>query len=112
MSERKPLIVLHGAIRTPPLSDGARIEAGMLLRRLQRGESLGLPVSRPMNAIGSHCGELRVVDEQVTWRLIYRVDADAVLVAEVFSKKTARTPAAVIARCRQRLRAYDDVKGG
>jgi phage-related protein len=106
---RKPLVILHGVIETPPLSALARVEAGVLLRRLQYGESLGMPVSRPMASIGPRCGELRVVDERTTWRLIYRADPDAVLVAEVFAKKTAQTPPAVIRQCRARLRAYDRV---
>jgi len=59
----------------------------MLLRRLQRGEHLSLPASRPMPIIGRRCHELRVVDADQTWRIIYRVDADAVVIAEVFSKK-------------------------
>ncbi|HET7699063.1 MAG TPA: hypothetical protein VFK57_25315 [Vicinamibacterales bacterium] len=36
----KPLVWLHGEVRTPPFSTEARIEAGTLLRRLQRGERL------------------------------------------------------------------------
>jgi hypothetical protein len=32
----KPLVWLHGEVKTPPLSTAARIEAGVLLRRLQR----------------------------------------------------------------------------
>jgi hypothetical protein len=39
----KPLAWLHGEIKTPPFSREARIEVGGLLRRLQQGESLGLP---------------------------------------------------------------------
>jgi len=53
---------LHGEVRTPPLTAVARVEAGVLLRRLQRGESLGLPQSRPMPAVGRGCHELRIVD--------------------------------------------------
>ena len=34
----KTLVVLSGEIKTPPLSKQARIDAGVLLRRLQRGE--------------------------------------------------------------------------
>ena len=34
----KPLAWLHGEIKTPPFSADARLEAGVLLRRLQRGE--------------------------------------------------------------------------
>lgn len=79
---------LHGEVRTPPLSAAARLEAGLLLRRLQRGESLGLPQSRPMPVIGRRCHELRLVDADATWRIVYRIDGDAVIVAEVFAKKT------------------------
>ena len=108
----KPLVWLHGEVKTPPFSAKARIEAGMLLRRLQRGERLSLPASRPMPVIGRRCHELRIVDADHTWRIIYRVDADAVVIAEVFSKKTATTPTTVIDVSRTRLRHYDDaVKG-
>ena len=55
----KPLVWLKGEVKTPPLSDAVRIEAGFLLRRLQRGESLGLPASKPMPKIGTSCHELR-----------------------------------------------------
>jgi len=58
----KTLLWLHGTVRTPPLSTEARIEAGYLLRRLQRGESLGLPHSRPLPIIGPRCHELRIVE--------------------------------------------------
>ncbi len=79
----------------------------MLLRRLQRGESLGLPHSRPMPALGRRCHELRIVDERATWRIVYRVDDDAIVIAEVFSKKTQATPRFVLDACRRRLRAYN-----
>jgi len=102
---------LHGEVRTPPLSAAARNEAGVLLRRLQRGESLRLPQSRPMPSIGRRCHELRITDEDATWRIVYRIDADAIVIAEVFAKKTQATPKAVIAACRRRLRSYDSVAG-
>ena len=47
-SEDKPLVWLHGEVKTPPFSPETRIEAGVLLRQLQQGKSLGLPQSRPM----------------------------------------------------------------
>lgn len=104
----KALAWLHGEVRTPPFSKAARIEAGYLLRELQRGKVLSMPHSRPMPAIGARCHELRVVDEGVPWRIVYRVDPDAIVIAEVFAKKTAKTPAAVLDACRRRLREYDD----
>jgi phage-related protein len=84
------------------------MEAGYLLRELQRGKSLGMPHSKPMPAIGGRCHELRVVDERETWRIVYRVDADAVVIAEVFAKKSPQTPQAVLEACRKRLKEYDD----
>ena len=61
-----------------------------------------------MPTIGQRCHELRVNDERQTWRLIYRIDPDAVVIADVFSKKTTATPKQILAVCRQRLREYDD----
>ena len=108
----KPLVWLHGEIKTPPFSAEARLEAGVLLRRLQPGERLSLPASRPMPVIGRRCHELRIVDADQTWRIVYRTDADAVIIAEVFSKKTATTPAGVINVCQTRLRQYDEAVRG
>jgi hypothetical protein len=56
------LVWLRGEIKTPPFSQEARIDAGMLLRRLQQGELLSMPQSRPMPDIGQRCHELRIRD--------------------------------------------------
>ncbi len=103
----KPLVWLKGEIKTPPFSAAARIEAGVLLRRLQHGQSLAMPQSRPMPGIGARCHELRIPDDRLTWRILYRIDPDAVIIGEVFAKKTAQTPVDVITRCKRRFRAYD-----
>ena len=103
MSPRdKPLAWLSGEIKTPPFGSDARIEAGFLLRGLQRGESLGLPESRPMPSIGPGCHELRIVDGTVSWRM-YHIAADAVVILDVFKKQTETTPLAIINACKQRL---------
>ena len=104
----KPLVWLFGEVKTPPFSAAARLEAGFLLRRLQKGETLGMPHSRTMPSIGTRCHELRINDENETWRIVYRIDSDAVIIAEVFSKKTAQTPKRVIDACKRRLTEYDD----
>jgi phage-related protein len=120
-AEEKPLILLHGEIKTPPFTAKGRREAGWLLGQLQQGLSPAFPQARPMPSIGPRCGELRVRDEEHNWRIIYRVDRDAVLLVEVFPKKTGATPKHVIAQCKERLRQYDQavrdaakqaVKGG
>ena len=103
----KPLVWLHGEVKSPPLSAAARVETGILLRRLQRGEKLSMPQSRPMPIVGSRCHELRVPDDTGTWRILYRVDSDAIVIAEVFSKKIRATPHQVIEACQRRLRSYD-----
>jgi phage-related protein len=108
MSEdHKPVVWLRSEVRTPPLSEDARLEAGFLLRMLQAGERLSMPQSRPMAAIGKRCHELRINDDASTWRIIYRVDEDAVVVVHVFSKKSRTTPKAVIRLSRERLKQYD-----
>ena len=62
-----------------------------------------------MPSIGSRCHELRVTDEDQIWRIIYRVDQDAILLLEVFSKKSRTTPKRVIDVCKQRIRDYDSL---
>ncbi|MDP3543846.1 MAG: type II toxin-antitoxin system RelE/ParE family toxin [Elusimicrobiota bacterium] len=104
----KSLVLLHGELSSPPLSTAARKEAGFLLRELQEGESLGMPQSRPMPVIGPRCHELRISDETVRWRIVYRIDPDAILVLDVFKKSTRKTPYGVIDACQKRLRVYDD----
>jgi phage-related protein len=104
----KPLVWMAGELRTPPMSSEARIEGGMLLRRLQRGETLAMPESRPMPAIGPRCHELRIDDivQKKEWRIVYYVGSLAVAVLEVFQKATRETPAEVIKSCKRRLASF------
>ena len=106
--EEKPLVWLKGEIKTPPLSTKARIEAGYLLRLLQRGEKLSMPHSRPMPAIGKRCHELRINDVNLTWRIIYRTDIDAIVILEIFEKKINKTARQIIENCKKRLTDYDE----
>lgn len=103
----KPLVWLQSEIKTPPFSAAARMEAGYLLRLFQRGDKLSLPHSRPMPAIGARCHELRIVDEEKNWRILYRIDVDAIVILEVFQKKTQATPKYVIDNCKRRIKHYD-----
>ena len=108
----KPLVWLKGEVKTPPFGAEARVEAGFMLRRLQKGENLGLPHSRPMPSVGSQCHELRVNDKNQTWRIVYHVATDAVVILDVFSKKTAATPNEVLTNCKRRLAAYIHAASG
>jgi phage-related protein len=60
-----------------------------------------------MPAIGARCHELRINDRDRTWRVVYRIDADAIVLLDVFCKKTGPTPIATIATCRARAARYD-----
>src|SRR4051794_15779560 len=102
----KPLVWLRGEVKTPPFSREARIEAGFLLRRLQNGEVLDMPASRPLPTIGSNCHELRIGDQNATWRIVYHVAPDAIVILAVFSKKTRTLPKAVADAAKRRLHQY------
>ena len=102
----KVIVWLHGEVKTPPFSKEARLEAGFLLRRLQQGEKIGMPLSRPMPTVARGCHELRINDEQKTWRIMYAVEPDAIVILEVFTKKSEKTPKAALDVCRERLKRY------
>ncbi len=103
--EGKPLVWMAGELKTPPMSSDARVEGGMLLRRLQRGETLSMPESRPMPSIGPRCHELRVDDivQKKEWRIVYYIGTLAIAILEVFAKSTRETPHEVIKNCKRRL---------
>lgn len=108
-NESKPLIWLKGEVKTPPFSTKARLEAGFVLRKLQRGETLSMPISRPMPTIGSNCHELRINDEEKTWRIVYFIDDEAIVILDIFAKTTNKTPKKVIEICQKRLKQYQNI---
>ena len=74
-----------------------------MLRRLQKGELIGLPQSHPMSNVGASCHELRIVDGKLNWRIMYHIAADAVVILDVFKKQTEATPNSIVAACQRRL---------
>jgi phage-related protein len=84
----------------------ARREAGYLLRLLQDGHQLSMPLSRPMPAIAVGCHELRLTAEGTAWRVFYYLDTDVVLVLGVHQKATQRTPKRWLTSCKSRLKLY------
>lgn len=80
----------------------------MLLRQLQRGDLIGMPLSRPMPSIGKACHELRIVDKTKTWRVIYALHSQAIVVLHVFQKSTPQTPKAAIDLSKARLKEFLD----
>ena len=62
-----------------------------------------------MPDIGPNCHELRIDDGSVTWRIAYCIDADAIVILEVFEKKSRQTPKHVLETCKRRLRRYQQL---
>ena len=58
----KNVVWLHGEIKTPPFTKEGRQEAGVLIRALQNGETIGMPRAEPLPIVGSRCGALRLRD--------------------------------------------------
>jgi phage-related protein len=108
-NDSKEIVLFFGEIKTPPFSKSARSETGFLLRKLQEGEMLSMPESRPMPNIGKHCHELRVGDSENNkeWRVIYRIDEDEIVVFDVFHKTTQKTPQQIVDNCQKRIKVYD-----
>ena len=67
-----------------------------------------MPHSRSIPSIGSNCHEMRINDERKTWRIIYRIDEDAIIILEVFSRKTQQTPKQVVDICKKRIKEFDN----
>lgn len=76
-----------------------------LLTLLAEGESLGMPVSRPMPIVEHGVHELRIKDHTGQFRIFYFTkDANAILVFHLFKKKTQETPAQEIETGKKRLK--------
>ncbi len=86
-----------------------RVAFGALLRTLQEGISLGMPVSRPMPIVALGVDELRVKDAFGQYRAFYLKKSSAgILVLRAFQKKSQSTPATEISLARKRLKELHD----
>lgn len=74
---------------------------------MQDGYGIKQPSGRPMPSIGNRVHELRVDDKNVSWRVVYRIDDDAIVIFDVFAKKRQQTPRQAIKRSQRRIKRYD-----
>jgi len=51
-----------------------------------------------------------VQDQDKSWRIVYRIDGDAIVILEVCRKTTQQTPLRVIEDCKRRLKNYEATK--
>jgi phage-related protein len=68
-----------------------------------------MPYSRPMPSIGPRCYELRINDKNLSWRIIYRIDPDAIIILHIFDKKTNKIPKQGVEICQSRIKLYDSL---
>lgn len=59
-----------------------------------------------MAGVAPGCHELRIPDESANWRIMYFVDAEAIVILNCWAKRSAQTPQRVIENCRRRLKQY------
>jgi phage-related protein len=86
-----------------------RRELGKAIFDLQRGESLAMPVSRPMPSVAAGAAELRIRDGTGIYRAFYYVRSPrGVLVFHAFAKKSQKTPRHELVLGKRRLKELLD----
>jgi phage-related protein len=75
------------------------------IARLERGQTLSMPLSRPMPSIGPAMHELRLKDRSGIYRIIYWLKGDGTIyLIHAFKKKTSKTPPQNIEMAKNRLK--------
>jgi phage-related protein len=96
-------------IRTFPAD--VRRELGKALYDLQRGEVLGMPLSRPMVSVAAGAAELRIRDRSRIYRVFYYTKAvSGILVFHAFVKKSRVAPQHELELGRKRLKELLDAQ--
>jgi phage-related protein len=94
-------------IRRFPKEPRARLGRGLF--RLQLGETLAMPLARPMPTVAPGVSELRVKGDDGIFRVFYfAAAAKGVLVFHAFAKKTQRTQPLEIELAKKRLKELLD----
>ncbi len=107
---RKNVVFLRGEIKSPPFTAEGRHGAGSLLRWLQEGLVVGMPFALPLPSVGPRCLELRIRDARHLWRIVCRIDADAIVVANIFAKTGKPMQQREFVKAAQALKDYDAKK--
>ena len=99
--------IFHPAAREVIRSfpEDVRRELGKAIFDLQRGEALGMPLSRPMPSIAPGVVELRIRDRGGIYRAFcYMNSPRGILVFHAFVKKTRATPKQEVDLGKKRLK--------
>jgi phage-related protein len=99
----------RGEIKAFP--EEVRKELGKAILDLQKGHTLGMPLSRPMPSVALDVEELRIRDRVGIYRTFYfKKSARGVLIFHAFVKKTQKTPMQDVELGRKRLKEMLDEK--
>jgi phage-related protein len=93
----------RAAIRAFPAA--VKRHLGKAILDLQKGHSLGMPLSRPMPKVAVGVEELRLRDEAGIYRTFcFTKSKRGILIPHAFVKKTAKTPRHEIELAKKRLK--------
>ncbi len=82
---------------------------GKAILDLQKGHTLGMPLSRPMPEVAVGVGELRIRDQAGIYRAFYfKKSKRGILIPHACVKKTQKTPPHEIMLARKRLKEMLD----
>lgn len=96
---------LKAKVEISAYPEDVRKELGYLIYRLQLGEVLPMPHSRPMKSVAMGASELRVRGPDGNYRVFYYTKSPrGILVFHAFVKKSEQTPESEVAAGKSRLR--------
>lgn len=73
--------------------EGVKKDLGYLIHRLQKGDVLTAPYSKPMKSVEVGANELRVKDASGAYRVFYYLKTQkGILIFHAFVKKSQKTP--------------------
>ena len=82
-------------------------ELGVVLTRLQKGESIGMPDVRPMPEIGPLISEIRIFDRSGSYRALFAIRMEfGILLFHAFLKRSRKIPERDKKVARARLEAF------
>jgi phage-related protein len=95
------------ALRTFP--EEVKKELGKAILDLQKGQTLSMPLSRPIPTVAPGVEEIRLQDRSGIYRTFYfKRAARGILIFHAFMKKTQKTPTQDIALGKRRLKEMLD----
>jgi len=82
-------------------------DLGSILTKIQKGETVGHPDTKPMTEVASGVFEIRLKDASGAFRAFYVIRSKfGILVFHSFKKKTRKTPKQEIETGKKRLKSF------